>query len=258
MRTRFTPSALAVAFLLTGCVSSGYLKAKKDTPPPQALNASFAPGRLDAALNTVITFNGPGSWKRDAFWDEYVVTLHNPGSQVLTVTDVGLTDFSGAVRTPGDNPWKLEKESKTLEERYRADGVEFARYTAPGVLIVGGAAAIGFGTAGGGMLAGYAAVAGTAGLALVALPAYYGTVLLVDHHHKANMEKEFGRRRLALPLALAPGETRTGSFFFPMAPSPRTLGLHWTDESGSGEAVLALEFLHGLHLKPATEPSPAK
>jgi len=266
MRTKFATSgplrpcafAIAAAFLLTGCLAAGYLKAKKDTPPPQMLNMSFPAGRLEATLNTVITFNGPGSWKRDAFWDEYVVTLRNPGSQMLIITDVGLTDYSGAVQSTGDNPWKLEKESKTLEERYHAAGVDFARYTAPGLLIAGGAAAIGIGTAGGGMLAGYAAVVGTAGLALVALPVYYGTVLTIDHHHKVGMEREFNRRRLALPLPLAPGETRTGSFFFPMVPSPRSLGLHWADVSGSGETVLALDFLRGLHLKAAAEPYPIR
>src|SRR5208283_1544404 len=153
-------SALCAAFLTGGCVSSRYLEAKKDTPPPQLLNMPFAPSRLEAALNTVITYNGPGSWKRDAFWDEYVVTLHNPGGQILTITAVELTDLSGTARTAGDKPWKLEKESKTLEEKYRAAGVAFARYTVPGVLIVGGAATLGFATAGGGYLAAYGALAG--------------------------------------------------------------------------------------------------
>jgi len=242
-------SFMSAAFLLTGCVSTGYLKAKKDTPSPQLLNVAFAPGRLEAALNAVITYNGPGSWKRDAFWDEYVVTLRNPGSQVLTVSAVGLTDFAGTVQTAGDNPWKLEKQSKTLEEKYRAERVAFERYSAPGIVIIGSAAAIGFGTAGGGMLAGYAAVAGTAGIALVALPAYYGVVLTINHHNKVAMEKEFNRRRLVLPLTLSPDETRTGSFFFPMVPSPRSLALHWTSESGPGDSILALDFLHGIHVK---------
>jgi len=34
-------------------------------------------------------------------------------------------------------------------------------------------------------------------------------------------EVEFARRRLALPLKLAPGEVRQGSGFFPMVPAPR-------------------------------------
>ena len=100
--------------------------------------------------------------------------------------------------------------------------------------------------------------AGTADIALVALPAYYGTVLLIDHHNKVGMENEFSRRRMVLPLALAPGETRTGSFFFPMVPSPRSLAVHWTAESGAGDTSLALDFLHDLHLKATAQPAAAK
>jgi len=244
-------SALCAAFLTGGCVSSRYLEAKKDTPPPQLLNMPFAPSRLEAALNTVITYNGPGSWKRNAFWDEYVVTLHNPGSQALTISVVGLTDLAGAVRTTGDNPWELEKESKTLEEKYRAAGIAFVRYGAPAVVILGTGAwvvsATLYGTAG--------AVAASA--TLVALPVYYVGVVMINHYNKVAMEKEFNRRRLALPVVLAPGETRTGSLFFPMVPSPRALALHWTAESGPGDAVLALDFLHFLHLKVPERPAGA-
>jgi RNA polymerase sigma factor (TIGR02999 family) len=41
-----------------------------------------------------------------------------------------------------------------------------------------------------------------------------------NHHNKVAMGKEFTRRRLVLPLPLAPGETRTGSFFSHGAESP--------------------------------------
>jgi hypothetical protein len=72
------------------------------------------------------------------------------------------------------------------------------------------------------------------------------------------MEREFGRRRLALPLVLAPGETRSGSLFFPMVPSPCSLSLRWSDEAGSGDAVLALGFLHDLHVKTPASPAASK
>ena len=37
--------------------------------------------------------------------------------------------------------------------------------------------------------------------------------------HKEEATTEFNRRRLMLPLALKPGETRTGSLYFPMVAS---------------------------------------
>lgn len=255
----FTPCAvpvvalsLSVALLFTGCVSSKYREAPKDTPPPKLLNVAFAPAPLVAALNTVITYDGPGSWKRQAFWDEYVVTLHNPGSQPLAVSTANLTDFTGTVLLTGREPWQLEKQSKTLEQKYRAAGVAFVRYTVPGVLIAG-AGVLAISSAG--IFSAGAATAASA--TLVALPVYYLGVLYINHSNKAAMETEFNRRRLVLPLTLTPGATRTGSFFFPMVPNPRSLGLGWSTSTARGESTLPLDFLHGLHVKtPAPAPTP--
>ena len=83
----------------TGCVSAKYQRAADDTPPPTVLNlaatpavsagAPTAPSGLDARLNTVIVFRGPGSWKRDAYWDEYVLTLANRGAAPLVGSRYG-------------------------------------------------------------------------------------------------------------------------------------------------------------------------
>jgi len=234
----------SVAFLLTSCVSTKYKEAKKDTPPPQLLEVAFPAAALHATLKTVITYNGPGSWKRDAFWDEYVVTVHNSGSRPLTVSAAALlTDFDGALRSPGSDPWAVEKQSKTLEQKYKEAGVAFVRYTAPGVIIVG--------TGAGFMSAALfsTAAADAAAVCLVALPVYYISVVTINHYNKVAMEKEYQRRRIVLPLTLAPGEMRTGSLFFPMTPSPRSFRLDWVDGVSGHESVLSLGFLRGLHLE---------
>ena len=59
---------------------------------------------------------------------------------------------------------------------------------------------------------------------------------------------EFKRRQLSLPLMIAPGETRTGSLFFPMVRSPGSLALNGSTEGGSATTKLSLEFLHTLHV----------
>ncbi len=240
-----TLGAITLCFF-TGCVAGRYQKARKNTPPPQLINVAFAPAPLEAALTTLITYNGPGSWKRDAFWDEYVVTLHNPGQEPLTVSSANLVDFAGATRTPGPDPWALERLSKTLEQKYKDAGIAFVRYTAPTIIIVGAGAAVvgsvGFWTG---------AASTAAGATLILLPVYYVGVLTINHHNRVAIEKEFNRRRLALPLTLAPGETRTGSLFFPMEPNPRALSLGWSTSSAGGYCTLPLDFLRGLHVAPA-------
>ena len=86
----------------------------------------------------------------------------------------------------------------------------------------------------------------------VALPVYGVTVFGINMHNKAAIKHEFNRRRVPLPLTLGPGETRSGSFFFPMVPNPQTLTVRWTGSAGDGESTLELHFLQGLHVSGET------
>jgi hypothetical protein len=235
---------LAVAMcLLTACVSPKYKRADKSTPPAQPLNVKFPSSTLDTALYAEISDGSPGSWKRDAFWDEYVMIMHNEGDQALTIVSATLTDYAGAERPAGTDPWALERESKTLEKRYRDAGIAFARIAAPRAIV--GAAEPGVvATAGIGTTGAAAAAAATA----VALPVYGVTVFGINMHNKAAIKQEFNRRRVPLPLTLGPGETRSGSFFYPMVPNPQALTVRWTSSAGDGETTLELHFLQGLHV----------
>lgn len=249
-----TPAAIALACaalcVLAGCVSGNYKFASKDTPPARALNVQFPPAALEADLASVITDGAPGSWKREAFWDEYVVALHNTGEQPLEVASVTLVDFAGTSRATGDDPWALERESKTLERKYQDSGMAFARIAAPRILLASAEPVV---IAGAGIGAAGAAAAATA--TAVALPVYGLTILGINRHHKSAIKAEFNRRRLHLPLSLAAGETRTGSLFFPMIPNPRSMDLKWSTDSGTGDSVLPLDFLYGLHVPAATAAS---
>jgi hypothetical protein len=232
--------------ILVACVSPKYKRADKNAAAPVPLNVKFPSSALEASLYTEISDGGPGSWKREAFWDEYVVTVHNPGDQALNVSSVALTDYEGVPRPAGTDPWALEKESKTLERRYRDAGVAFARIAAPRVIATtaepGVVASAGVGSTG-------AAAAATA--TAVAIPVYGVTVLGINMHNKKAIKKEFDRRRLPLPLQVGPGETRTGSLFFPTIPNPQALTLHWTGTAGDGKTAVDLHFLEGLHITSA-------
>jgi len=181
----------------------------------------FARGSTLAAL---ITYGGPGSWKREALWDEYVVTLENRGERPLTIDSATLAGSAGTPYAAGSDPWALEKQSKKLEKQYRDRGEAFIRAAGPGVLIVGAGAATVSAAAGSSALIS-AGVAGAAIAAVVVLPVYYLTVFGINHHNKKAVMTEFKRRRLPLPLTLAPGENRTGSLFYPMVRMPSSLAL---------------------------------
>ncbi len=237
--------------MLSGCVSKNYRMIKaEDKIPPVAINASFATAEIAGTLNTLITYQGPGAWKREALWDEYVFTIRNPGTETTTITEAFLIDHAGEFCAPGEDPWVLQKQSRTREERYRDAGVAFVRYTAPGVVILGaGTAAV----VSAGVLSTGAATAAT--VTVVALPIYYLAVVGINMENKAEVKAEYNRRRVHLPLTLGPGAAATGSLFFPMVVSPRELQLRWQRGKESGQVVLPLEFLRGLHVKEPGTPA---
>jgi hypothetical protein len=238
----------AIVCCQSGCVATKYKLAKKDTPPVQSLNISFPPALpLAPTLASLISYGGPGSWKREALWDEYVVTLENRGDRPLSIDSAALADSAGTQYAAGTDPWALEKQSKTLEKQYRDHGEAFLRTAGPGVLVVGAGAAAATATAGGAALVS-PALAGAAVATVVVLPVYYLAVVGINHHNKKAVMTEFKRRRLSLPLTIASGEAQTGSLFFPMVRSPSSLTLKWSNEGGTAAAVLPLEFLHALHV----------
>jgi hypothetical protein len=241
----------AILCCLSGCVATKYKLAKKDTPPVQPLNIAFQPAMpLMPTLASLISYGGPGSWKREALWDEYVVTLENRGDRALVIDSAALADSAGTLYFTGSDPWALEKQSKTLEKQYTDRGEAFLRTAGPGVLVIGAGAAAASATAGG-IAVVSPALAGAAVATVVVLPVYYLAVVGINHHNKKAVMTEFKRRRLSLPSIIASGETRTGSLFFPMVRSPALLSLKWSNESGSAVAELPLEFLRALHVPPA-------
>jgi hypothetical protein len=250
-RPAFVAAAITawVLCLQCGCVATKYKLAKKDTPPVQLVDIAFPLSPpLRVTLASLITYGGPGSWKREALWDEYVVRLENHGERPVTIDSTSLADAAGTPYGAGSDPWALEKQSRKLEQQYKDHGEAFLRAAGPGVLIVGVGAATFSAAAGGGAVFIVPAVAGVAAATVIALPVYYVTVLAINHHNKKAVMTEFMRRRLALPLTLAPGETRTGSLFYPTVRSPGSLALHWSNESGAATATLPLDFLHALHV----------
>jgi hypothetical protein len=244
--------SIVLAFLvcaLVGCVTSKkYRLAKADSSAaqPPALSISSASLQLDTI---VIVFRGPGSWKAEARWDEYVVRLVNHREQSIVIEWGELIDLQGQPRAPGDDPWKLEKLSRSNWQRYRTQGLHVVEGIGAATLYAG--AVVGAGNAA--ILSGGAAGGGAAmftALPLIGL-VNVSVVAVMNHRNKARVEAEFQRRRLNLPFPLAPGEARAGSFFFPMTPGPKMLALHGHDGEQPIDVVFELDPLATLHLTPA-------
>ena len=248
---------LGATLFSTGCVSGKYQAASALGAQPQLMNINLDGGPVKSRLDAVIIYQGPGSWKKSAYWDEFMVTFTNLGDEPLTLTAAGLVDYAGALGPAGTDPWQLEKASLAQRDRYTRAGVSF-------VLNTLGYVAFTYGAAGAGAMIGAAATNTWGGLAagatvgLVAVPVTAIVVYANNQKHRHLIEGEFSRRRLALPLALAAGETRNGSLFFPMTVSPPSLRLEWVRGRDHGTSLLPLPMLAGLHLKAPSSPDPAK
>jgi hypothetical protein len=215
------------------CSNTGAARSDESAGKPACARASRGHGRV-------------ASWKHEALWDGYVVTLENTGEQPVTINFAALSDSAGVSYASGSDPWALEKQSKKLEKQYRNGGEAFIRAAGPGVLIVGAGAATVSAAAGSSVIIS-AGVAGAAAATIIVLPVYYSAVLGINHHNKKAVMAEFNRRQLPLPLTLAPGEVRSSSFY-PMVRSPGSLALEWSTETGRATATLPFDFTHALHM----------
>jgi hypothetical protein len=237
---------------LMGCATSKYKLAKKDMSPPTPLNLSINQSPVDALVHTVIVYKGPGSWKRKAYWDEYVITLANQGDNPLIIKTATLVDFEDKYNAAGSDPWALEKQSKTWWKNFRSSDsgrmvtLGLGTYASVGVFYGAGLAALGSGS---GALAGVAFV-GAAGI--VALPVYaiVSSIRNVSARHR--IEEEFSRRCMALPAAIEQGQSIQGSLFFPITPGPKRLILQCQIGEEIREFNLDLPQLADLHFKDET------
>lgn len=240
---------------LTGCVSSGYRRTdNEDIPPAVPLGWQSGTAPVDLTLQTVIVYRGPGSWKTNAYFDEYVVTLRNHSSSPQAVTRALLTDFRGSTVLTGDNPWTLEKLSRTKLDRYGSlaaigAGTSLASFGAG----VGTLATLAFAPAGltAGLSLGSAFMLASGAIVAVPVATVYKNV-----SSKHGIEAEFTRRQLRLPLTLTPGQELSGSLFFPVTPGPRRLQVQLEGQSLLEAIELPLPQLATLHLAPDRDAIP--
>ena len=250
-----------VLFDCTSCMSAKYKLASSEVPPPIALNLSSrgsvaaepTPIPFDATLRAVVVYHGVGSWKREAYWDEYIVTFANLGPAPLTIESAELTGLAAVGVTPGIQPWLLEDQSRTLEKKRFGLSKDFAIQVGGGIgvsLVAAGVGAVAGGT-------GWAAVSGAVVGGYVVLPVLAGVMVYREINGRHEIEHEFEHRRLALPLNLAPGQVAQGSLFFPITPGPRQLAFISRGIDGPpNETVIDLTPISGLHLKNPTAAAP--
>ena len=253
--------AILVCSLSFGLAACGGTKVLKE-PEPLALTESLA-GAQDESLNTtldwVIVRDGPGTWARNADWDEYLITISNESAEPLRVTGLTVVDMQEIDVVPGANRKELVKATKKALKRYKGSGVEVKAGRGTGTMIAAGVGAtvvgvgVGAAAAMGSALGAGAAGVGSAGavaggLLLIGPALAVGGVVRGMNNSAVNSEIE--ERQTLLPLTLEPESKKQADVFFPISPSPRRVVLAYSDSNGEHRLVIDTgKVLKGLHIQ---------
>jgi hypothetical protein len=214
--------------------------------------------RVTASIEAVIVRDGPGTWAKGAFWDEYRIRLRVVDGWPVEISRVVVVDSLGEHHGPQVLLGYLKEDSAETTERYEDAALQVTAGLGGAGTYLGGAGAYMTGMAVGATSAGVGyATLGTAGAAasaatvgIVLAPVLMGAGIVGAVQEQA-VQREMDRRRTDLPLTLEGGQERTLDLFFGIAPEPQEVRIRYSDPAGSHLVVIETRAaLAGLHLQP--------
>jgi hypothetical protein len=244
--------------MVAGCGGAKILKEPQPIHATQSL-AAASDSRVTAILDWVVVRDGPGSWARNADWDEYRLRIDNKSGQGISLNQVIVVDSLQTRLQPKPDRRTLVKASKDTARRYKDTGIRIKAGRGAATLVVAGTAMTAVGVGGmtavayssmwtGGSAAGAGATAAS-GLLFLGPAIAVGGVVRGINNSKVNNQIEL--RQTELPIEIAPAEELRLSAFFPFAPSPKSVELIYSSDSGMHSLVVdTSQVLEGLHLVP--------
>ena len=104
--------------LLFGCASTKVLD--EPTLPPEGNPLAVARDQTTTAtLDWVIVRNGPGTWSKNADWDQYLLRIENQSNAALVLDETFLEDSTGTKVYPELGRQALRTGSKQVAKRYK-------------------------------------------------------------------------------------------------------------------------------------------
>lgn len=244
--------ALVCMLVLSGCGGTKVLKEAQPIQTTQPL-ATVSDQQVTAILDWVIVRDGPGTWAKNADWDEYLLRIRNLSDQPIQVTRIIVVDSLDTRIESQPKRKQLVKGSKQTARRYKDSGIKVKAGRGAGTMLVAGAAVtvIGVGAASVVAVSG-ATVAGSAGAAaggLLLLGPALAVGGIVRGVRNSAVSKQIEQRQTVLPLELSAGEELPLNVFFPLAPSPGMVELSYTDVTGEHSLTIDTSTsLNGLHI----------
>jgi len=239
--------ALVCMFVLSGCGGTKVLKEAQPIQTTQPL-ATVSDQQVTAILDWVIVRDGPGTWAKNADWDEYLLRIRNLSDQPIQVIRVIVVDSLDTRIESQPKRKQLVKGSKQTARRYKDSGIKVKAGRGAGTMLVAGAAVTVIGV----VAVSGATVAGSAGAAaggLLLLGPALAVGGIVRGVRNSAVNKQIEQRQTVLPLELSAGEELPLNVFFPLAPSPGMVEISYTDVTGEHSLTIDTSTsLNGLHI----------
>ena len=243
-------SVVMLLLALSGCGGTKVLKEPEPLVVTQSL-ATASDQRLAATLDWVIVRDGPGTWAKNADWDEYLIRVQNLSDDSIRVTNITVLDSLGTRIETRENRKQLVKGAKETKRRYKEEGFKVKVGAGVGRLVATAGAVAVTGTAVAVSLVGYATAGGLAtvgGIIFVPVLAVGGVMRGVNN---SRVNKQIEIRQTLLPIVLQEKEEKSLDIFFPLAPSPRQVEITYADSQGEHTLIIDTHTaLEGLHLTP--------
>jgi hypothetical protein len=237
--------AIACTVILSGCGGTKILKEPRPLEITQPL-VTTSDQNVSAELIWVIVRDGPGTWARNADWDEYLVNVVNESGEMIQIIDVTIVDSLGVRQATNADYRELVNESKETTKRYKDSNLTVKAGIGAGTIMAAGGAILLGASMGGAVFVEAAMI--ISGSFVVLVPAGVG-VGIVRSNNKNKVAREIRKRHTLLPVTINSHEDLLLDIFYPLAPSPTQLEITYM-VAGEEETLVVntSEALNGLHL----------
>ncbi len=247
-------AVLLVVFAGAGCGGAKILKESKpvERTDPLMIHAN---DDLTVVLVWIIVRDGPGTWAKNADWDEYHLIARNRTGEPVAINSITLVDRLGHESRPSSERDTLVDGTKATKRRYEDQEIEVQAgfgvvgLLAAGTVVTAGALAIVGASVSAGPF-GMAAVG--AGIAVLAIAVPVVAILAIRRgYNNRRVQAAIEKRHTSLPTTLDAGADTRLALFYSLTPAPQRIIIDYT--TGAGPARLELdtsELLRHLHLPP--------
>lgn len=238
---------------MSGCGGTSMVKEPETLQATKPV-ATSCDDNICANIDWVIVRNGPGSWAKNATWDEYLILVVNQAGQSVTIQNVTVIDSLSYRLTTEDHRAKLARQSSDTIRRYRRIDLTVKAGDGTGALLAAGGTAtvvgVGLGVAAASTYGAAAATAAGVGVGILVLGPALLAGGLISSGRARKVNKHLQERSTAVPVEIAAAEKYHLDLFFPYGPSPRRVEVAYTVSGQKRVLRINTESaLDGLHFE---------